>query len=75
MTDSPIAFCDDVCDILDVFYERNGAEPDWAAIGTKIYHLEHPREAMLEILKIMHLVYEDEDVAAIRTEIFANQNP
>lgn len=73
MSTQPIAFCDDICDVLDIFYANDGAEPDWAAIGTKIAFLEHPREAILEILKIMHLVYEHEDVAAIRTEIFANQ--
>lgn len=75
MSNCPIAFADDVSEILDTFYEPNGAEPDWAAIGTKIHFLENPRGAMLEMLKIMHLVYEEGDFAAGITELYADAMP
>lgn len=60
---------DDVAAILDDFFENGCEAPDWAAIGLKIHLLEHPREAMLELLKVMHFVYEDS--AAFLTVLYA----
>lgn len=75
MSTCPIAFADDVSEVLDLFYEPDGYEPDWSAIGLKIALLPDPRCALLEVLKIMHLVYEEGDFAAAITELYADTMP
>lgn len=56
--------------ILDLFYEKGGCEPDWAAIQTEIYLTPWPGAVMLNLLKTFHAVYEIDDFAVIKTNIF-----
>ena len=62
-------FGPDVAELLDIFYEKPGQEPDWAAIGTRACVLEDPRCALMEVLRLMHELYEDE--AAFTTQHYA----
>ena len=56
--------------ILDLFYEKDGREPDWAAIKTEIWLTPNTDLVMLNILKAFHSVYEIDDFAVIKTNIF-----
>jgi hypothetical protein len=50
----------DVTDILDLFYDRDGHEPDWAAIKTRLYAMEESYyQVILGLLRAMWAVYED----------------
>lgn len=60
---------EDTAELLDLFYERDGAEPDWAAIGTRVPFLESPSDVVMELLRIFYLVYEDK--AAFATALYA----
>lgn len=60
-------------DLLDMFFEKDGHEPDWAAIRTYIYLLDRPRSTLLDVLQTMWAVYESDDVAAQKTLIFRLQ--
>lgn len=53
-------FTKDVTDILDIFYEKDGAEPDWAAIRTRLYAMEESYfTVIVNLLRAMWAQYED----------------
>lgn len=53
-------FTPDACEILDLFYERDGQEPDWAAIKTRLFAaMGNSYGLTLNLLHIMWDVYED----------------
>lgn len=54
------SFTPAVCEILDLFYDRDGEEPDWAAIQTRLFSEVGSAYALtLNLLQALHLVYED----------------
>jgi hypothetical protein len=61
---------ENVSRILDLFYEQDGREPDWAAIRTEVFLSLDPDSVLLDILKAFHAIYEIEDFAVIKTNIF-----
>jgi hypothetical protein len=53
-------FTPDACEILDLFYARDGAEPDWAAIKTRLFAAVGDSYPLtLNLLHLMWDVYED----------------
>lgn len=55
----------DVTDVLDLFFERDGQEPDWAAIKSRLFSATDSHYTLIvNLLKVMHLVYEDPAAAA-----------
>lgn len=62
-------FGPDVAELLDIFYEKPGQDPDWAAIGTRVCVLDDPRAALMEVLHLVYTLYEDP--AAFATEHYA----
>lgn len=53
-------FTKDVTEILDLFYGNDGAEPDWAAIRTRLYSMEESYySVIINILRAMWAQYED----------------
>lgn len=62
----------DVTDILDLFYENGGQEPDWAAIKTRLYLMEESYfKVILNLLRAFFAIYEDE--ASARTVLWRLQ--
>lgn len=58
-----------VCEILDLYYDRDGAEPDWAAIKTRLFTLtESSYSISLGLLQALWAIYED--TAAWETQQF-----
>jgi hypothetical protein len=57
--------------ILDIFYAKDGQEPDWAEIKTAIFWAKDPVHLLFQVLESLWNVYEIEDFAVIRTNIFA----
>jgi len=50
----------DVTEILDLFYARDGHEPDWAAIRTRLYSMEDSYfSVIIGLLRAVWSVYED----------------
>ena len=50
----------DVTDILDLFYENDGQEPDWAAIRTRLHQVTDSYfNVTIGLLRAFHAVYED----------------
>lgn len=50
----------DVTEILDLFYERDGEEPDWAAIRTRLYQVtDSYYSVIINLLRAFFAVYED----------------
>lgn len=62
----------EVDEILDLFYERDGFEPDWAAIREKVHVLEVPKAVLIGVLQTFYLVYEDN--AEYLTRVWAHEN-
>jgi len=57
MTDG--IYTKDVTEILDLFYERDGHEPDWAAIRTRLYSMEDSYfSVIIGLLRAVWAVYE-----------------
>lgn len=57
-------YTQDVTDILDLFFENDGHEPDWAAIKTRLHTCTDSYFGVtLGLLKAVHLIYEDEAAA------------
>jgi hypothetical protein len=53
-------FTKDVTDILDMFYAGDGAEPDWAAIRTRLHSMEGSYfTVIINLLRAMWAQYED----------------
>lgn len=51
----------DVIEILDLFYENDAHEPDWAAIKTRLYQMTDSHySVIIGLLRAFHAVYEDE---------------
>lgn len=64
----------DVMDVLDLFYARDGHEPDWAAIRTRLHLIQGSYfTVMIGIMRALYAVYEVEDAAAAETMIFRMQ--
>lgn len=56
-------FTKDVTEILDLFYANDGAEPDWAAIRTRLYDMEGSYySVVINLLRAMWAVYESPEV-------------
>ena len=56
-------FTKDVTEILDLFYANDGAEPDWAAIKTRLFLMEESYfSVIINILRAMWAVYESPEV-------------
>lgn len=59
----------DVIEILDLFYENDGHEPDWAAIKTRLFSMTDSHySVIIGLLRAFHAVYEDE--ASFRTVLW-----
>jgi len=57
---SEALYTPDVIEILDLFYERDGHEPDWAAIRTRLYSMEDSYfSVIIGLLRAVWSVYED----------------
>ena len=57
-------YTQDVTDILDLFYENSGQEPDWAAVKTRLFTATDSHYTLIiGLLKAMWLIYEDEAAA------------
>lgn len=64
----------DVVDILDLFYDRDGHEPDWAAIRTRLHGIQGSYfSVMVGVMRALYAVYEVNDPAAAETMIFHMQ--
>lgn len=51
----------DVTEILDIFFERDGHEPDWAAIKTRLFEVEESYFSVcLNLLRATWSIYEDQ---------------
>lgn len=51
----------DVIEILDLFYENDANEPDWAAIRTRLYSMTDSHySVVIGLLRAFHAIYEDE---------------
>lgn len=62
-------FTDDVTDILDLFFERDGHEPDWAVIRTRLYLIQDSYYSVIvNLLRALWAVYED--TAAYETLLY-----
>ena len=49
-----------VCEILDLYYDREGEEPDWAAIKTRLFTLtDSSYSVTLNLLRALWAIYED----------------
>lgn len=61
---SSTIYTPDVTDILDLFFENDGSEPDWAAIKSRLFvATESHYSLVVNLLKAVHLIYEDEAAA------------
>lgn len=59
----------DVIEILDMFYENDGHEPDWAAIRTRLYTMKDSHYAIIiGLLRAFFAIYEDQ--AAFETVLY-----
>jgi hypothetical protein len=57
-------YTQDVTDILDLFFENDGCEPDWAAIKSRLFSATDSHYSLiLNLLRSFHLIYEDEAAA------------
>lgn len=64
-------YTDDVTDVLDIFFERDGGEPDWAAIRTRLYAMQDSHYTVIvNLLRAVWAIYEVDDAAAAETMIF-----
>ena len=67
-------YSQDVVDILDLFYDRDGHEPDWAAIRTRLHACTSSYfQVMIGVMRALYAVYEVNDPAAAETMIFHMQ--
>jgi hypothetical protein len=58
-------YTQDVTDILDLFYENDASEPDWAAIKTRLFAATDSHYTLIiNLLRAFHAVYEDPAAAA-----------
>jgi hypothetical protein len=59
MTDG--IYTKDVTEILDLFFERDGHEPDWAAIKTRLFSMTDSHyKVIIGLLRAFWIVYEDQ---------------
>lgn len=66
---SDVIYTQDVTDILDLFFENDGQEPDWAAIHSRLFTMTDSYfQVIMALLKTFHLVYEDP--ASFRTLLY-----
>ena len=57
---SEALYTPDVIEILDMFYENDGHEPDWAAIRTRLYTLnDSSYTIIIGLLRAFFAIYED----------------
>jgi hypothetical protein len=50
----------DVTDVLDLFYDRDGQEPDWAAVKTRLFSATDSHYTLIvNLLKAVWVIYED----------------
>jgi len=55
----------DVTAILDLFYANEGAEPDWAAIRTRLYGVTDSHySVIINLLRAMFAIYESPEAYA-----------
>lgn len=67
-------YSQDVVDLLDLFYDRDGHEPDWAAIRTRLHTIQGSYfSVMIGVMRALYAVYEVSDPAAAETMIFHMQ--
>lgn len=60
----------DVRDLLDLFYAKDGHEPDWAAIMTRVSTVQWPQTTMRYLLESIWAIYEEDDAAAQKTLVW-----
>jgi hypothetical protein len=67
-------YSQDVVDILDLYYDRDGHEPDWAAIRTRLHSIQGSYfTVMVGLMRALWAIYEVNDPAAAETIIFHMQ--
>lgn len=67
-------YSQDVVDILDLLYDRDGHEPDWAAIRSRLHTIQGSYfSVMIGVMRALWAVYEVEDAAAAETYLFRIQ--
>lgn len=52
--------------VLDQFYDKDGHEPDWSALLSRLFLLKAPLQTFLAVLKVIYAVYEETDTEAQR---------
>lgn len=58
-------YTQDVTDILDLFFENDANEPDWAAIKTRLFAVTDSQYSLtVNLLRAFHMIYEDPAAAA-----------
>ena len=58
---SKALYTPDVIEILDLFYENDGHEPDWAAIRTRLYSMTDSHySVVIGLLRAFYAIYEDQ---------------
>jgi hypothetical protein len=58
---SKALYTPDVIEILDLFYENDGHEPDWAAIRTRLYSMtDSYYSVVIGLLRAFYAIYEDQ---------------
>lgn len=80
MSSKPEIYTQDVTDVLDLFYDRDGQEPDWAAVKTRLFSANDSLYTLIvNLLKAMWVIYEDgaswETVLAKLEQERANEHP
>ena len=80
MSSNPDIYTQDVTDILDLFYDRDGQEPDWAAVKTRLFTAtDSSYSLIINLLKAVWVIYEDgatwETVLAKLEQERANEHP
>lgn len=73
MSTQPI-YSQDVVDVLDIMYSRDGHEPDWAAVRTRLHLIQGSYfNVMIGVMRALWAIYEVNDPAAAETMIFHMQ--
>lgn len=59
----------DVRDLLDLYYAKDGHEPDWAAIMTRLSTVQYPRDTARYLLSALWAIHEEADDTAAQATL------
>lgn len=49
----------DLTRVLDILHQNDPGEPDWAAVQDAVFFSPHPKQLVMELLRIQYLYAED----------------